>query len=270
MSFSKHKPKTTLHETTLCFHNALCLFIVAGWASLIQLQLTSRSSPSIVFLYCRGTRSGFPSAPRICQAFSCLRTSAPGDPLGPFPSLSGLSRPPLITLSDTKLLPLLPVELYFIALKCSFICLLVCYFSPSLGIWTWSVLGVTLSAGFGIEPRMVGAGLIYKWVGEWKSLSHVRLFAIPWTVVHGVLQVRILECVAFPFSRGSSQTRDQTQVSHLAGRFFTSLAIKEPQEYWDGQPIPSPADLPDPGIEPGSLHCRRILYLPDTNIQMTD
>ena len=40
--------------------------------------------------------------------------------------------------------------------------------------------------------------------------------------VHGILQVRILEWVAFPFSGGSSQPRDQTQVSHIAGRFFTS------------------------------------------------
>ena len=40
--------------------------------------------------------------------------------------------------------------------------------------------------------------------------------------VQGILQARILEWVAFPFSRGSSQSRDQTQVSHIAGRFFTS------------------------------------------------
>ena len=44
--------------------------------------------------------------------------------------------------------------------------------------------------------------------------------------VHGILQARILEWVAFPFSRGSSQprdqTRDQTQVSHIAGKFLTS------------------------------------------------
>ena len=39
---------------------------------------------------------------------------------------------------------------------------------------------------------------------------------------HGILQARILEWVAIPFSRGSSQPRDQTQVSHIAGRFFTS------------------------------------------------
>ena len=42
--------------------------------------------------------------------------------------------------------------------------------------------------------------------------------------VHGILQARILEWVAFPFSRGSSQLRDRTQVSHIADVFFTSWA----------------------------------------------
>ena len=42
------------------------------------------------------------------------------------------------------------------------------------------------------------------------------------TTIHGILQARILEWVAFPFSRGSSQPRDRTQVSHIAGGFFTS------------------------------------------------
>ena len=45
--------------------------------------------------------------------------------------------------------------------------------------------------------------------------------------VNGILQARILEWIAFPFSRGSSQPRDQTQVSHIAGRFFTNWATKE-------------------------------------------
>ena len=40
---------------------------------------------------------------------------------------------------------------------------------------------------------------------------------------HGILQARILEWVAFPFSRASSQPRDQTHVSHIAGRFFPSI-----------------------------------------------
>ena len=52
--------------------------------------------------------------------------------------------------------------------------------------------------------------------------------------VHGILQTRILEWIAFPFSRGSSQPMDQTQVSHIAGRFFTSWATREAQEYWSG------------------------------------
>ena len=45
--------------------------------------------------------------------------------------------------------------------------------------------------------------------------------------VHGILQARILEWVAFPFSRESSQTRDQTQTSHIAGRYFTSWDMRE-------------------------------------------
>ena len=40
--------------------------------------------------------------------------------------------------------------------------------------------------------------------------------------VHGILQTTILEWVAFPFSRGSSQPRDQIQVSCIGGGFFTS------------------------------------------------
>jgi len=37
----------------------------------------------------------------------------------------------------------------------------------------------------------------------------------------GILQARILEWVAMPSSRGSSQTRDRTQVAHIAGEFFS-------------------------------------------------
>ena len=58
--------------------------------------------------------------------------------------------------------------------------------------------------------------------GKWKSLSRVRFFATPW-----IIQARMLEWVAFPFSGGSSQPRDQTQVSCTAGGFFTSWATRE-------------------------------------------
>ena len=68
--------------------------------------------------------------------------------------------------------------------------------------------------------------------------------------VHGILQARALEWVAFSFSRGSSQPRDRTQVSRIAGGFFTIWATREAQEYWGGLPFSSPGDLPNPGIEP--------------------
>ena len=48
--------------------------------------------------------------------------------------------------------------------------------------------------------------------------------------VHGILQARILEWVAFPFFRGSFQHRDSTQVSCIAGGFFTIWAIEEESE----------------------------------------
>ena len=44
---------------------------------------------------------------------------------------------------------------------------------------------------------------------------------------HGILQARILEWIAMPFSRGSFPSRDQTQVSCIAGRFFTVWATRE-------------------------------------------
>ena len=47
--------------------------------------------------------------------------------------------------------------------------------------------------------------------------------------VHGILQARIMEWVAIPFSRGSSQPRDGTQVSRIAGGFFTSWTTREAQ-----------------------------------------
>ena len=45
----------------------------------------------------------------------------------------------------------------------------------------------------------------------------------------GILQARIVELVAMPSSRGYSQPRDETQVSCIAGRFFTIGASREAQ-----------------------------------------
>ena len=68
---------------------------------------------------------------------------------------------------------------------------------------------------------------------KWKSFSHVWLFVTTWTV-HRILQARTLAWVAFPFSRGSSQPRDRSQVSLLVVRFFTSWVTREAWEYWSG------------------------------------
>ena len=53
-----------------------------------------------------------------------------------------------------------------------------------------------------------------------------------------------------PSSKGSSQPRDRTQVSCNAGGFFTVSVPREAQEHWSW-PVPSPGDLPNPGIELG-------------------
>ena len=87
---------------------------------------------------------------------------------------------------------------------------------------------------------------------------HAQLIVTPWTIVHqaplsmGILQEIVLEWVAMPSSRGSSQPRDQTQVFHVTGRFFTIWATWEAHEYCCGSGIPSPRDLPNPGIKLGS------------------
>ena len=66
--------------------------------------------------------------------------------------------------------------------------------------------------------------------------------------VHGILQARILERVAIPFSRGSSQSKDQTWVSCIAGGLFTT----EPLEFLKKLKIEIPYDpaLPLLGIYP--------------------
>ena len=59
------------------------------------------------------------------------------------------------------------------------------------------------------------------------TLCHPVDCSPPGSSVHGILQARILEWVAISFSRGSSQPRDQTQVSCIAGRHFNLWATRE-------------------------------------------
>ena len=73
---------------------------------------------------------------------------------------------------------------------------------------------------------------------KWKSklLSRVWLFGIPWTVacqalLSGIHQSRILEWIVISFSRGPSQPRNRTQVSHIAGIFFIIWVREAPRHH---------------------------------------
>ena len=78
--------------------------------------------------------------------------------------------------------------------------------------------------------------------------------------VHGILQARILEWVAFPFSRGSSHSRDWAQVFHMAGEFFTSWATREAQEYGVGSLSLLQRIFLSQESNQDLLHCMWILY----------
>ena len=86
--------------------------------------------------------------------------------------------------------------------------------------------------------------MLYLWIDintyKWKEtkFNEIISFALSCSVVsdslqmpgfsvYGIFQARILEWVAMPSSRGSSQSRNQTQVSHIAGRFFTIWATRD-------------------------------------------
>ena len=87
--------------------------------------------------------------------------------------------------------------------------------------WAWLQRKV-IRSGRGLEPPMCG----FKVKVKVAQLCSTLCDPMDHTV-HGILKARILEWVAFPFSRGSSQPRDGTQVSCLAAGFFTSWATRE-------------------------------------------
>ena len=94
-----------------------------------------------------------------------------------------------------------------------------------------------------------------EWVSEWLSESRSVVSDSLWP--HGLHSPwnspgQNTRTGSLSLLQGIFPTQNQTQISRIEGRFFTSWAIREAQEYWSGSPIPSPVDLPDPGIEPGS------------------
>ena len=61
---------------------------------------------------------------------------------------------------------------------------------------------------------------------KWKSLSRVELFETPWTVVHGILQARMLEWIAFPLSKGIFPTQGWKPDLPHCGQILYQLSHK--------------------------------------------
>ena len=77
---------------------------------------------------------------------------------------------------------------------------------------------------------------------------------------HGIIQIRILEWVAFPLSWGSSHPRDWTQASHIAGGFFPSWAQGKPNNSGVGSLSLLQKIFPTQECNWDLLHYRQILY----------
>ena len=93
-------------------------------------------------------------------------------------------------------------------------------------------------SGFAITKQDVGPPLETTWVAQihWNEMKVIQSCptlcdpmdcSLPASSVHEILQARILEWVAIPFSRVSSPPRGKTQVSCIAGNFFTIWATRE-------------------------------------------
>ena len=92
-----------------------------------------------------------------------------------------------------------------------------------------------------------------------KALSRVQLCDPIDYTVHGIFQARILEWVVFPSSRGSSQPRNQIQVSRIAGRSLLSEPLGKPKNTGvDSLSLLQRIFLTQE-LNWGLLHCRQIL-----------
>ena len=111
-------------------------------------------------------------------------------------------------------------------------------------------------SGFAITKQDVGPPLETTWVAQihWNEMKVIQSCptlcdpmdcSLPASSVHEILQARILEWVAIPFSKGSSWSKDWTWVSCIAGRFFTIWATKEPSHRFIGSDLSD--NLPFPG-----------------------
>ena len=94
------------------------------------------------------------------------------------------------------------------------------------------------------------------------KVSHSTLCNPMEFAVHGILQARILELVVFPFSRGSSQPRDRTQVSHTAGDSLPAEPQGKPKNTGVGSPSLRQRIFPIQELNWSLLHCQRRQWHP--------
>ena len=123
-----------------------------------------------------------------------------------------------------------------------------CFHSWALCCHLWAFSSCTAWALESVGSLVLAAGLVAPWwIRAWLhdqgstmiggcdekvSPSCPTLCDPMNSAVHGILQARILEWVAIPFSRESSWPRDRIQVSHIVVRFFTVWVTRETQNKW--------------------------------------
>ena len=114
----------------------------------------------------------------------------------------------------------------------------------------WIILSIQNLPGNAGRDQGDRDGWAEPWASDLPSLHHGCFICMlhsvmsdsvtPWAATRqaplsmGILQARILEWVAMPSSKGSSQPRDRTQISRIAGGFFTIRATRGAQGYWSG------------------------------------
>ena len=90
---------------------------------------------------------------------------------------------------------------------------------------------------FSDSMNLIILDTLYKWKVKVKVAQSCPTLCDPMDyTVHGILQARVLEWVAFPFSRGSSQPRDRIQFSCIAGRFLPAELPGKPKNTGVGSP----------------------------------
>ena len=160
-------------------------------------------------------------------------------------------------------------QLWMENLSCS--CYFICITKFFKFIFKWKIIALQCCVGF---------CHIATWICHvCQSLSCLTLCdpmhcSPPGSSVHGILQTGILEWVPIPFSTGSSQPRNRSHVSHIAGTFFTIWATREAQTSHKFTYVPSlwkvsPTPTPIPPLQVISEHWAEHPVLTEASFQLS-